>query len=82
MKKYKKKKKYSLNDRLDYHFARFKNHDRKKKYTAKEEYSLGFYQGVDRGRPLDFDKGDYSKSYKAGCVAGEKAKAKAFRQKF
>lgn len=95
MKKYskgRKFKKFSVEQRREYHLKRANSlYD---KYTdshgncnydkclqdSKLQFSNGFLQTLDRGRPGNFD--EKSLSYKKGCLSAEKAKNKAFSIKF
>lgn len=77
-------KKYSLDDRLAYHYKVATAESKKRgKYGAlseKERYSLGFIQGAERGRPSSFAL--EKPAYKKGIIAGEKAKKKASSIKY
>ena len=72
-----KKRKYSLNERINYHngildkFCKTTNDVKKPKCA----FSFGYLQAVERGRPLDYD--NQSIFYKKGVDAGLKAKRKS-----
>ena len=88
-------KKYSLNDRIEYHRSRLEkmfkgchNADgslssskwKAVSKSSKFQFSEGYDQVMSRGRPLNFD--ERPAAYKRGCVAAENAKKKAYSKKF
>ena len=84
-KKKRGRKKYSLKERIafwdkvaDDEYKKFGG-DYKKR-TGRYEYAMGFLQGAERGRSLNFD--ELSKSTQSGELAGERARQKSHNVKF
>ncbi len=67
-----KKKKYSLNDRYYYHSE--------EKQVKSSDYSKGYTQTISLGVP--FNVSERSKEFQRGSAAAERAKEKAYSQKF
>ena len=78
------RKKYSLNERLDYYYNKsekeYKKYDKTGKISNKLKFANGFIQGAERGRSLDYDK--LNRFDKLGQDAGVKARRKSENLKF
>ena len=79
-----KRKKYSLNERLNYYYnisrKEWQKYDKTGKVSNKLQFANGYMQGAERGRSLDYDK--LNRFEKLGQDAGVKARQKSEKLKF